>query len=185
MVVISFVGGLFWSFSGGSKEQVPSEYTTSHETLRNWAEELYEEVRYNFSSHLLPEKDPFRTTEVAKPSKVFIAPKEILFAPPNTMRVMNAKKLTKSPLESEIRNCPWCHKDFEPKDSRQKFCSRSCGSLSHSKRKAPILTCSYCSSSFERRSYKSRRHFCQRECKKRYDKENPTIFQSDKGRATG
>lgn len=47
-----------------------------------------------------------------------------------------------------MKICINCNNDFTPKDSRQKFCSRSCGALFNNRAKE--ATCSVCSGAFVR-----------------------------------
>lgn len=76
---------------------------------------------------------------------------------------------------AEPRNCPICHRVFQPelkevKRGNGRFCSRSCGLKNRRKPKIPNETCAWCSRRFylqasHRYNSKSGLFFCCRECK--------------------
>lgn len=45
---------------------------------------------------------------------------------------------------AEIKKCPWCGSEFEPRDKRQKHCSKRCGERSRYESRKGVIPLRYC-----------------------------------------
>lgn len=65
--------------------------------------------------------------------------------------------------------CPNCSRQFKPRASVDKFCSRKCSDEGRTKKTlAKTLVCLYCDNKLSKQQVESRNSFCTRSCAKRY-----------------